>query len=451
MPYVSNTDTDREDMLRELGASSMEDLFADIPRALRFEGALDVPGPLSEQELTLHMAELSRMNSTSDDVLSFLGGGVYDAFVPSVVAHVTGMPQFYTAYTPYQAEASQGTLQAIYEFQTLVARLTAMEVANASLYDGATAAAEAALLAVGATKRNRIVVAGTAAPGVRAALRTYLSSLGVELVELPFGGGTTEPSELDGVVEGAAAVIVQHPNFLGCLEPVAALSGATRNAGALFVSVVDPLSLAILSPPGEYGADIAVGEGQALGAPMGFGGPLLGFLATSRKHVRRIPGRIIGATEDDAGRRGYVMTLQTREQHIRRAGATSNICTNQALVALGATVYLSLLGKDGFRELATRIAATARYAADTLCRIEGIRLRFEAPFFREFVVELPFDAHRAKAELAEAGIWPGISCGCYYQGLENCLLVSVSERHSRHDVDMLASGIEAILPSGGPK
>lgn len=451
MPYISNTERDREEMLREVGASSLEELLADIPSSLRFGGRLRVPGPLSEQELARHMAELSRMNRTAGDVASFVGGGVYDAYVPSAVRHVTGMPQFYTAYTPYQAEVSQGTLQAIYEFQTLIARLTAMEVANASLYDGATAVAEAALMAVGVTRRRKVVVAGTASPAVRAALRTYLSSSGTELHELPPSDGGVDPSAAADASEGAAALIVQHPNFFGALEPVAALREGAKAAGAMFVSVVDPLSLAVLSPPGDYGADIAVGEGQSLGAPMGYGGPLLGFLATTRGNVRKMPGRIVGATEDSSGRRGYVMTLQTREQHIRRAKATSNICTNQALVALGATVYLSLLGKSGFRELATRVASTARHAAEALCRIEGVTLRFDRPFFREFVVELPFDVHRVKAELAEAGVWPGISCGCYYEGLENCLLVSVSEHHDRHDIDTLASGIEAILPKGGSR
>jgi len=436
-------------MLREIGADSLDDLFADIPPALRHDGALDVPGPLSEQELRRHMTKLASMNRTGADVLSFLGGGVYDTYVPSAVSHVTGMPQFYTAYTPYQAEVSQGTLQAIYEFQTLIARLTAMEIANASLYDGASAMAEAALLAIGATRRNRLVVAGTVSPAFRAVLRTYVSSLGVEVVELPFGEGSTDTDALESSAEGAAAVLVQHPNFFGALEPMAEIGQVASAAGAMLVAIVDPLSLAVLSPPGEYGADVAVGEGQPLGAPMGYGGPLLGFMATRRQHVRRMPGRIIGATRDHEGRRGYVMTLQTREQHIRREKATSNICTNQALVALGATVYLSLLGERGLRELALRVASTAHYAAGALSRIDGVSLRFDRPFFREFVVELPFDAHRAKAELAEAGIWPGISCGCYYEGMDDCLLVSVSERHDKHDIDTLASAVEAIAAQGG--
>ncbi|MBD3349108.1 MAG: aminomethyl-transferring glycine dehydrogenase subunit GcvPA [Candidatus Eisenbacteria bacterium] len=448
MPYVPNTDSDREHMLRRIGAKDPGELFEDIPEDLRLGRPLDVPGPLSEQELHRHMMKLASMNRTADDVLSFLGGGVYDTYVPAAVSRITGMPQFYTAYTPYQAEASQGTLQAIYEFQTMVARLTAMEVANASLYDGATATAEAALMAVDVRKRRKLAVAGTLSPMFRDVLRTYVSSLDVEIEELPVGEGATDPASAAEALSGAAALIVQHPNFFGSLEPMKELGRQADSAGALLVAVVDPLSLLLLSPPGEYGADIAVGEGQSLGAPMGYGGPLLGFMATRRKYLRKMPGRIIGATEDADGRRGYVMTLQTREQHIRREKATSNICTNQALVALGATVYMSLLGARGLRELALRVSSTAHYAAAALSRIDGVSLRFPRPFFREFAVRLPFDARRVKAELAEAGIWPGLSCGCYYEGLDDCLLVSVSETHGKHDVDTLTSAIRAVVEQG---
>lgn len=449
MPYVPTTDADRRDMLREIGASSMDELFEQVPDALRFVGDLDVPGPLSEQEIVRHLSRLAAMNRTADDVVSFLGGGVYDHTIPAAVRHVTAMPQFATAYTPYQAEVSQGTLQSIYEFQSLIARLTAMDVANASLYDGATAAAEGALMATAITKRPRVVVARSVSPQVRATLATYLSGSGIEVVEVRATSGAVDPEELGRAIPDSAAVIVQHPNFFGALEPVATVAELTAGSGAMLVAIVDPLSLALLKPPGEYGADIVVGEGQSLGAPMGFGGPLLGFMATRREHVRKMPGRIIGATTDSSGRRGYVMTLQTREQHIRREKATSNICTNEALVALGATVYLSLLGKTGFRGLAVHVASKARYAADALCRVPGVGLRFDRPYFREFVIELPFEAARAKAELSEAGIWPGVSCGCFYDDMANCLLVSVSERHTRADIDMLASGLEAIGGQGG--
>jgi glycine dehydrogenase subunit 1 len=451
VPYVPNTDADRREMLLEIGASSIDELFGQIPDGLRFDGELDVPGPLSEQELARHLGRLASMNQTADDVVSFLGGGIYDHTIPAAVRHVTGMPQFATAYTPYQAEVSQGTLQSVYEFQSLIARLTAMDVANASLYDGATAAAEAALMSAGATGRKRVVVAGTVAPAVRAALATYLSASGIELVETPRDGGVVDLVALGRLAPGSGAVIVQHPNFFGALEPTTAIAELAAGSDAFLVVVADPLSLALLRPPGEYGADVVVGEGQSLGAPMGFGGPLLGFLATRREHVRRMPGRIIGATTDASGRRAYVMTLQTREQHIRRAKATSNICTNEALVALGATVYLSLLGRTGFRNLATHVASKARYAMDAICRVRGVRPKFDRAFFREFVIELPFDAARAKSELAEVGIWPGLSCGCFYDDMENCLLVSVSERHTRHDIDMLASGLEGIVGLGGQR
>jgi glycine dehydrogenase subunit 1 len=355
------------------------------------------------------------------------------------------MPQFSTAYTPYQAEASQGTLQSIYEFQTLIARLTGMEVANASLYDGASAVAEAVLMAIGATRRRKVVVMSTVSPQARAVLSTYLTAGGIETAEAPRAGGVTAVDALDRLCEGAAAVVVQHPNFFGLLEPVAEIVQAAEASGALSVASVDPVSLGVVRCPGEYGFDVAVGEGQSLGSAPGFGGPLLGFMATKRKHVRRLPGRIVGATADHEGRRGYVMTLQTREQHIRRQKATSNICTNEALVALGAAVYLSLLGGRGLRDLATQITSKAHYAASKLGGVSGVKLKFARPFFREFVLELPLPAAVVKDELAKVGIWAGVSLGCYYEGMESCLLVSVTERHSKADIDTLVSAVEAVL------
>ena len=449
MPYVSNTDRDRDDMLREIGVSSIDELFADIPRQLRATAELDVPGPLSEAELVRHMRRLASMNRTTDDVVSFLGGGIYDHTVPAVVRYVTGMPQFYTAYTPYQAEVSQGTLQSIYEFQSLVCRLTGLDVANASMYDGSSAAAEACLMGVGITRRRKIVVAGSAGPALRAVVATYLEASDIELVELPVDGGVTATAGLESHLADAAVLVVQHPNFFGLLEPVEALAEKCEAAGALLTVSVDPLSLALLRSPADYGAAIAVGEGQSLGSPVGFGGPLLGFMSTRREYVRKMPGRIIGATTDTEGRRGYVMTLQTREQHIRRQKATSNICTNEGLVALGAAVYLSLLGKKGFRELALQVTSKAHYAAEALAAVPGLSLRFDAPFFREFVVDLPVPAHRVKEELGRVGIWPGISCGCWYDGMDNSLLVSVTERHTREDIDSLASGLQAVISAGG--
>ena len=449
MPYVPNTERDRREMLRAIGVSSVEELFGSIPAELRTDGDLDLPGPLSEAELARHMGRLASMNRTTDDVASFLGGGIYDHAVPAVVRHVTGMPQFYTAYTPYQAEVSQGTLQSIYEFQSLVCRLTGLDVANASMYDGASAAAEACLMSAGITRRKKVLIAGSANPALRAVASTYLRASGIDLVEVPFEDGVTDVSALEDAVDGAAALVVQHPNFFGLIEPVDELSSRCRDAGALLVASVDPLSLALLKPPADYGAAIAVGEGQALGSPVGYGGPLLGFMATERKHVRRMPGRIVGATTDAEGRRGFVMTLQTREQHIRRAKATSNICTNEGLVALGAAVYLSLLGKQGFTALARQVTAKAHYAAKALVAVPGVRLRFDRPFFREFVIDLPVAAQKVKDLLKSASIWPGVSCGCWFEGMDTSLLVSVTEKHTREDIDSLASGLEAVLSPGG--
>lgn len=447
MPYIPNTDRDREAMLRDVGASSLEDLFSSVPDDLRLREPLDVPGPLSELELVRHLSELAAMNRVSGDAISFLGGGIHDHAVPAAVRHVTGLPHFYTAYTPYQAEASQGTLQAIYEFQSLIARLTGLDVANASMYDGSTAAAEACLMAIDATKRKSVLVSGAVSPVVRRVVRTYLEATRVDITEVPLRHGMTDPEALARSLPGAAAVMVQQPNAFGLIEPMGPLTERIGQSGALLVACVDPVSLALLAPPGSYGADIAVGEAQCLGSPMGFGGPLLGFMATKRAHVRRLPGRVVGATADTRGRRGYVMTLQTREQHIRREKATSNICTNEGLLALAATVHLSLLGKQGFRDLAIQVASKAHYAADALAAVPGVRIRFPGPFFREFVIELPIDAVAARDELAKAGIWPGIPCDSSHEGMERCLLVSVTELHTRCDIDSLASALGAIIAS----
>jgi len=449
VPYVPNSDRDRDAMLRAVGVSSVEDLLAEIPEDLRFRGDLDVPGPLSELELERHMARLAALNRSLDDVLSFDGAGIYDQAIPAAVRHVCGMPQFSTAYTPYQAEASQGTLQAIYEYQTLIARLTGMDVANASMYDGATAAAEAVLMGFGVTRKRRVAVPRSVHPAVREVLATFVAASGAEVVDVPLAGGVTDVGALEDALEEGTVALVGHPNFFGLLEPVTGISQAVERKKAWLVASVDPLSLALLEPPGSYGAEVAVGEGQCLGSPAAYGGPLLGFMAARRRHIRRMPGRIIGATADTEGRRGYVMTLQTREQHIRREKATSNICTNQGLVALATTVYLSLLGKDGLRELASHVAARSHYAADALSRVDGVRLRFDGPFFREFVVELPVDAARVQSELRTAGIWPGVSLSRWFDDMPNSLLVAVSERHSREEIDTLASAIGAVTERRG--
>jgi len=449
LPYLPHTDGDRAEMLREIGVSSFEELLEQVPSELRTTGPLDLPGPLSEEEVSRRLRALAAMNRVGPDMLSFAGGGIYDHHVPAAVRAVTSMPQFYTAYTPYQAEVSQGTLQSIYEFQTMIARLTGLEVANASLYDGATAAAEGALMGLDVTRGRRVLVSSTVAPSVRRVLTTYLTSSGSELVELPSRDGLTDTEALVDELREKDVVVVQHPNALGLLEPMPALGRAVEDAGALLVASVDPLSLALLKPPAAYGARIAVGEGQSLGIAPAYGGPLLGFMATVRKHVRKMPGRIIGATVDGAGRRGYVMTLQTREQHIRRAKATSNICTNQGLMALAATVHMSLLGRSGFRELAVHIASKARYAARTITAQRGLSLRFEGSFFREFVVETPRPAAVVRSELGRNGVCPGIDCGTLDPALDRCLLVSVTERHTREDIDALATALGSMAREGG--
>ena len=449
MPYLPHTDADRAEMLREIGASSFEELIESIPEGLRTAEPLDIPGPLSEEEVARHLEALAAMNRPRGRLLSFAGGGVYDHHVPAVVRAVTAMPQFYTAYTPYQAEVSQGTLQSIYEFQTMIARLTGLDVANASLYDGASAAAEAALMGLGITRGDRVLVPSTVSAPIRRVLETYLTSSAAELVEIPSVDGVVDVDRLASVVREKDVVVLQHPNAFGLLEKAHEVGKTVEKAGGLLVASVDPLSLALLKPPSEYGATIAVGEGQSLGMAPAYGGPLLGFMATTRRNVRRMPGRIIGATVDGEGRRGYVMTLQTREQHIRREKATSNICTNQGLMALAAAVHMSLLGRNGFRETAVHVASKARYAAGAITAQEGFTLRFGGPFFREFVVETPRAAEVVRSELGRAGICPGIGLGDVDPKLERCLLISVTERHTREELDELAAALGALGPKGG--
>ncbi len=378
VPYFPNTDSDRRAMLDAVGAASIDDLFAMIPAELRLERELCVPPGLGELELTAHLAELAAANTPAGETACFLGGGSYDHFIPAVVDMVAARSEFYTAYTPYQPEASQGSLQAFFEYQTLVAQLTGMDVSNASLYDGGSAAAEAVLMAMHATGRSRIVTAASVHPEYRQILVTYLANLGVDLVTLDTPRGTVSVSELAAAVDDrTACVLVQHPNFFGCLEEIEPAADIAHKAGALLVASVDPISLGILKRPGDYGADIVVAEGQSLGNPMAFGGPYLGLMACREQFLRRMPGRLVGQTVDRHGRRCWVLTLQTREQHIRREKATSNICTNQGLLALRATVYLALMGPAGMRSVAELCLQKARYAAERLAAVPqfGARVR----------------------------------------------------------------------------
>ncbi len=438
MEYIPKTAAEETAMLEAIGVSSFDQLL-EIPAPLRLNRPLDLPPPLSQMELRRALLEISRKNLDTATALSFLGGGSYDHFVPSTVGHVLSKSEFYTSYTPYQAEMSQGLLQTIYEYQTMICQLTGMEVSNASVYDGASALAEGALMAMRVTKRHKVVVARTVHPHYRQVVKTYLSGLpSAKLKEIPFEAGTTSLDRLGELIDDqTAAVLIQHPNFFGQLEEIEAIEQRAHARGALLVMAVDPISLGVLKTPGEFNADIAVGEGQPLGNAISYGGPYVGFFATRREFIRQMPGRVVGATTDGQGRPGFCLTLQTREQHIRRERATSNICTNQALNALAAAVYLATVGKEGLREVAMLCLAKSHAAQEKIAAIPGFRVPFTAPFFKEFVVQLPAPASRVLKKARRAGILAGIDLGDYYRELKNHLLVCVTEKHHAEDADRL--------------
>jgi glycine dehydrogenase subunit 1 len=439
--YISLTDSDREHMLAAIGVASVEELFRDIPPGVRFPRALDVPRALSEAELSRHLEELAARNVV--DQVSFLGAGVYDHYVPAVVDAVLQRGELLTAYTPYQAELSQGILQAVFEYQTAICELTGMDVSNASGYDGATVAADACFLAKAATGRSKVVLTETTNPQVRQVIKTYARGFGLEVVEVPHDGGTTDPDRLRVAAREAAVVIFQQPNFFGCLESAPDLAAAAADAEALPVAHVDLVSLGLLESPGNYGCALAVGEGQSVGNPLSYGGPHFGFLAAHEQYIRRLPGRIVGETVDGAGERGFVLTLQTREQHIRREKATSNITTNQTLQALAGLVHLSLLGARGLRETGETCMALAQYAKERLEQ-HGLELAFpERATFKEFAVRVGRNAAEAVRDARRRGVHPGYPLGRDYEGLDDALLVAVTERRSIEDIDRLA---EALTP-----
>jgi glycine cleavage system P protein (glycine dehydrogenase) subunit 1 len=436
--YLSVTPEDREQMLSAIGVASVEELFGDLPEGVRLGRELELEPALSELELTAHLTELAERNTHTGAEISFLGAGIYDHYVPAVADAVLQRGELLTAYTPYQPEMSQGVLQAIFEYQTAICELTGMDVSNASGYDGTTVAADACFMARTATGRSKVVLCETVNPQVRQVVKTYAPGFGLDVVEVPHSGGATEPDRIAEAAADAAAVIFQQPNFFGCLEPAPDLAAAASEAGALAVAHADPISLGVLEAPGRYGCAIAVGEGQGAGNPQSFGGPHYGFLAARSELVRRMPGRIVGETADVEGKRGYVLTLQTREQHIRREKATSNITTNQTLLALGGLVYLSWLGPEGLREVGQACMALAGYARERLGDA-GLELVFpDRQVFKELVVRTSRPAAEAIHEARKQGVHPGYALGRDYEGMDDCLLVAVTERRTPAEIDRLA-------------
>lgn len=445
-PYIPRGRGEEPEMLQAVGVEHFEDLLAPVPAHLRMTGPLDLPAAMSEVEVTRHIERLAAANTAGAGVRAFQGAGSYDHHVPAIIDHLSFRSEFYTAYTPYQPEVGQGTLQAVFEFQTLMSELTGMDLANASLYDGATALAEAMLLATATTKRSRIAVAGPLHPHYLEVLHTYARGQGIEVDVDPAPQGVVDASWLAGALaKEPAGVVAQGPNFLGLVEDHTDLFTQARNVGALGIAVFQPQALALYRTPGDMGADLAVGEGMSLGTPPQFGGPALGLFAASKRFVRLVPGRLIGETVDLDGKRAFVMTLQTREQHIRRERATSNICTNQGLLALRASIYLSLLGDEGFHAVATHSMERAHYAANKLAALPGCSLPYGGPFFREFVLECPRPAKEIILAAAKNGIIPGVDLGAARPDWSHHLLVCATEKHDRVDLDALVKAVATAV------
>ncbi|MDW7738981.1 MAG: aminomethyl-transferring glycine dehydrogenase subunit GcvPA [Bacillota bacterium] len=441
--YLPLTDEDRREMLAAIGAGSVDDLFADIPAEVRLKRGLELPPALSESEVLKHLNGLAAKNKHFQNSVSFMGAGIYDHFIPSVIKHITGRSEFYTSYTPYQPEVSQGVLQAIFEYQTMICQLTGMDVSNASMYDGGTAVAEGAVMGCGATRRSKVLVSRSVSPFYRAVLKNYFYSRGLLLEEIPLKEGCTDKDSLEKMLgDDIATVVLQQPNFFGLVEDMDDVADLIHAHKAVFVVSADPLSLPLLQAPSEYGADIVVGEGQGLGVSASFGGPVLGIMAARDKFVRQMPGRIAGETVDSEGNRGFVLTLQTREQHIRREKAASNICSNEALVALAASVYMSTLGPKGMREVAEQCLQKAAYARDKITVLDGYVTPFSGAYFKEFAVTLPGDPCELNRKLLEKNILGGVDISPFYPELPNTVLIAVTENRSREEIDTLVRELE---------
>jgi glycine dehydrogenase subunit 1 len=445
--YIPNSPAEREEMLRAVGLERAEQLFDSIPADIRLKEPLNVPSALSEMELLEKFNQMAARNLAATRP-SFLGAGAYSHYAPTIIDHIISRSEFFTAYTPYQPEISQGTLQAIFEFQTLVCQLTGMEVANASMYDGSTALAEAVLMSERITRRKRVIVSSAVHPEYLAVADTYVQHYGIDLVRLEIDEQTGRSSEeaLSALDDKTAALVIQSPNFFGCIEDVAKLAERAHAVGALLVvAVTEAASFGLLRSPGSAGADIVVAEGQSFGVPLSFGGPYVGLFATRDKYARQIPGRLVGEAYDKQGRRGFVLTLATREQHIRREKATSNICTNEGLIALAATVYMETMGRRGIEETARQCAQKAAYAARRISELEGFSLPFSAPRFNEFVVRAPLNASQLLTRLAaERNITGGLALSRYDEGRDTDFLVCVTETNSRAEIDSLVEGLRSI-------
>ena len=444
--YIPHTEEDREKMLSYLGISDTSELFADIPDAIRMKRGLNLPQAMSEIELDRHMQKLAGQNSDLGKVVSFLGAGSYEHYQPSAVDAIISRSEFYTSYTPYQPEISQGMLQAIFEYQTMVAELTGMDLANASMYDGPTALAEAGIVCSAQTRRNKLLVASSMHPEYRAVLATYAAGQSIEIIEAPHEDGVIKAETLQEMCDGTVAgVLVQYPNFFGCVEDLKVIAEIAHQNKALLVVNTYPIALGLLKSPGELGADIVVAEGQSLGNMMAYGGPYLGIMAARKDLMRRLPGRIAGQTTDSEGRRGFVLTLQAREQHIRREKASSNICSNQALNALAATVFLSYMGKQGMRELALQNYHKAHYMRERLLAIPGVSSVFSKPFFNEFVIRLQKPVQEVQNNLLQKGYIFGLDLGNFYNDMTDAVLLNVTEMRTRAEIDALCTELEGIL------
>ncbi len=449
-PYIPASEAEEKEMLEAIGVSTFEDLLAPVPESLRVHGKIAIPETRSELDVVRDLSKWGAANGGSGRMPCFLGGGMYDHYIPSVIDHVSMRSEFYTAYTPYQSEVSQGTLIAIFEFQTMISELTGLPVANASLYDGGSACGEAALLSLATTGRKRIVVAGRFHPHYIQVMKTYVERSGGEVVLVDAPDHVTDLDALAKAVDDTtAAVFVQNPNFFGRLEPVRKIREIAAKHGALLVASVDPLTLGILAPPGDYGADIAVGESQPLGIPMSYGGPVAGFFAADRKYMRLMPGRLVGETVDRDGKRAFTLTLQTREQHIRREKATSNICTNQTLLAHRATIYMSLLGPNGIREVGEQCLKRSQFAAGRIGALPGFEI-LPGPFVKEFVVRCPVPAARVVEAGIDAGILAGVDLGRFDADWSHLLLVAVTEKRNAEEIETLIAAC-AAAGKGAPR